>query len=159
VFDVRNNVMYDWGKLCSGWTGDHLSVNYVNNYIRPGPSSNLGNGIIALLDTAAVSYFLSGNVVDGHRDWSADNRLLFNKAEANGHKLYTVVDQAFDAPAVTTTSAEQALRDVLAGAGCTLPRRDAVDARIVREVETRTGKVIDSQEQVGGWPEYRGKRP
>jgi pectate lyase len=158
VFDVRNNVMYDWGKLCSGWTGDHLSVNYVNNYIRPGPSSNLANGIIALLDTAAATYYLRGNVVDEHADWTKDNLLLFNKAEANGHKLYTVVDKAFDVPAVTTTSAEQALRDVLSGAGCTLPHRDSVDARIVREVETRTGRVIDSQGQVGGWPEYVGKR-
>jgi pectate lyase len=157
VFDVRNNVMYDWGKLCSGWTGDHLSVNYVNNYIRPGPSSSLENRIIALLDTAAATYYVKGNVVDGHADWTADNLLLFNKPEANGHKLFTVVDKAFEAPAVVTTSAEQALHDVLAGAGCTLQHRDSVDARIVHEVETRTGSLVDSQTQVGGWPEYRGK--
>jgi len=25
-------------------------------------------------------------------------------------------------------------------------------ARIVREVETRTGRIIDSQKDVGGWP-------
>jgi len=99
-----------------------------------------------------------GNVVDGKPEWTADNLLLFNKPEANGHKLYTVVDRPFDAPAVATTSAEQALHDVLAGAGCTLPHRDAVDARIVREVETRTGSLVDSQSQVGGWPEYRGTR-
>jgi pectate lyase len=157
TFDVRNNVMYDWGKLCSGWTGDHLSVNYVNNYIRPGPSSSLANRVIALLDTAVTNYYVRGNVVDGQPEWSADNVMLFNKAEANGHKLYTVVERPFDAPAVKMTSAEQALRDVLAGAGCTLPHRDAVDARIVREVETRKGSLVDSQSQVGGWPEYRGK--
>ena len=159
VFDVRNNVMYDWGKLCSGWTGDHLSVNYVDNYIRPGPSSSLAERIIALLDTASATYFVSGNAVDGHGDWSANNLLLFNKPEANGHKLYTVVDKPFDAPAVLTTSAQQALHDVLAGAGCIRPRRDAVDERIVREVETRTGSLVDSQWEVGGWPEYRSARP
>jgi hypothetical protein len=34
-----------------------------------------------------------------------------------------------------------------------------VDARIVREAETHTGSVIDSQWEVGGWPEYRSARP
>ena len=154
VFDVRNNVMYDRGKLCSGWTGDHLSVNYVNNYIRPGPSSSFAERIIALLDTAAATYFVSGNVVDGHADWTANNLLLFNKP-----KLFTAVDKPFAAPPVHATTAEQAFRDVLADAGCTLPHRDAVDERIVREAESRTGSLIDSQWEVGGWPEYRSERP
>ena len=30
--------------------------------------------------------------------------------------------------------------------------RDAVDARIVDDIRNRKGKIIDSQEQVGGWP-------
>jgi hypothetical protein len=57
------------------------------------------------------------------------------------------------------TSAAQALKDVLAGAGCTLPHRDSVDQRIVHEVTTGTGSLIDSQAEVGGWPEYRSARP
>ena len=39
TFDVRNNVMYDFGATCSGLTQGILKVNYVANYIRPGPSS------------------------------------------------------------------------------------------------------------------------
>ena len=60
-----------------------------------------------------------------------------------------------------TTSAVEALRDVLAGAGATLPRRDGVDIRLVREVEPRSGRLIDLQKEVGGWPDYRaaGKLP
>jgi hypothetical protein len=36
-----------------------------------------------------------------------------------------------------------------------------VDLRLVREVEQRSGRVIDSQKDVGGWPDYRaaGKLP
>ena len=37
TFDVRNNVIYDYGAIASGMTGDQLSANYVANYIRPGP--------------------------------------------------------------------------------------------------------------------------
>jgi hypothetical protein len=131
-------------------TGDHLSVNYVGNYIRPGPSSRAREPIV-LTETAAVTYFVEGNVVEGRDDLTADNSKLFTPAAVNGRSLVTIVRRPFDAPAVPATSAAQALKDVLAGAGATLPRRDAIDARIVREVETRTGRIIDSQKDVGGW--------
>lgn len=159
VFDVRNNVMYDWGKICSGMTGDHISANYTDNYIRPGPSSNLKRGIIVLTDTADVRYYLSGNVVEGRPAWTADNVLLFDRKEFNGRKLFATVERPFEAPPVHTTDAEEALRDVLRSAGAILPRRDPVDARIVHEVETKTGSVIDSEWEVGGWPEYHSVRP
>jgi pectate lyase len=147
TFDVRNNVIYDYGGIASGMTGDHLSANYVGNYIRPGPSSR-ARAPIVLTDTADVRYFVDGNVVEGHED--ADGMKLFDKTVLNGRPLVSLVREPFAAPPVRTTSAAQALKDVLAGAGATLPRRDAVDARIVREVETRTGRIIDSQKDVGG---------
>ena len=43
---------------------------------------------------------------------------------------------------------------MLAGVGATRPRRDAADARVVREVESLAGRIIDSQQDVGGWPAY-----
>ena len=91
------------------------------------------------------------------------------------------VDKPFPMPPMTITSAQQAFDDVLNGAGCTLPRRDAVDARVITEV--RTGKVwsegkeitpkpmkglaknnigkagngiITDISQVGGYPAYQG---
>jgi len=41
---------------------------------------------------------------------------------------------------------------VLGFAGARPADRDAVDARIVKEVQTLTGRIIDSPSQVGGWP-------
>ncbi len=158
-FDVRNNVMYDFGTACSGWTGDHLKANYVANYIRPGPSSLSKQNIIALLDSADVTYFVSGNVVDGHPDWTRNNALLFTGNRNPAPARYTLADKPFDVPPVHTTSAEEALNDVLERVGATLPRRDQVDTRIVGEVKGRTGSVIDSQWEVGGWPEYHSARP
>jgi hypothetical protein len=58
---------------------------------------------------------------------------------------------------VTTTNPERAYEDVLRSVGASLPRRDSVDARIVREVRLRTGSLIDSQQQVGGWPFLRSQ--
>ena len=44
TFDVRNNVIYNYGDMASGLTGDVLRANYVANYIRPGPNSNRRRG-------------------------------------------------------------------------------------------------------------------
>src|SRR5687768_14141894 len=41
---------------------------------------------------------------------------------------------------------------VLSNAGARPADRDAVDLRIVQEVRTNTGRIIDSPSQVGGWP-------
>lgn len=41
-------------------------------------------------------------------------------------------------------SAQEAYEQVLAQAGAILPKRDAVDQRIVAEVLSGTGKIIDS---------------
>ena len=41
---------------------------------------------------------------------------------------------------------------MLGHAGARPADRDAVDHRIIAEVEGRTGKIIDSQVEVGGWP-------
>jgi hypothetical protein len=50
--------------------------------------------------------------------------------------------------------AEEALELVLRSAGATLPKRDPVDARIVSDVRNRTGKIINNEKDVGGWPKY-----
>jgi hypothetical protein len=83
---------------------------------------------------------------------------MFSRPTLAGRVLVTLASRAFPAPPVATTSASDALRAVLAGAGATLPRRDGVDRRLVREVEERTGSIIDSQREVGGWPEYSARR-
>ena len=50
-----------------------------------------------------------------------------------------------------TQSAAEAADLVLARAGASL-HRDAVDLRLIENVRTHKGKVIDSQQEVGGWP-------
>src|SRR5262249_38070565 len=66
-----------------------------------------------------------------------------------------IVTSPFEVPPVRTTSAIAALEAVLATAGASLPKRDSVDKRIVSEVRSHKGAIIDSQEQVGGWPELK----
>jgi hypothetical protein len=55
---------------------------------------------------------------------------------------------------VQTQSAQEAFELVLNQAGATLPRRDPVDERVVYSVRNGTGRIIDNENEVGGWPAY-----
>jgi hypothetical protein len=70
-----------------------------------------------------------------------------------------LVREPFDVAPVATQSAADAYPIVLQKAGAVLPRRDAVDLRIIADVENRSGKFINSQEEVGGWPELKSTVP
>src|SRR6185295_17953462 len=69
------------------------------------------------------------------------------------------VDRPFDAPRITTVPATDLLKLVLPQVGASRPKRDAVDARLIEHVRDRTGKLIDSQQEVGGWPELKSAEP
>jgi hypothetical protein len=57
-----------------------------------------------------------------------------------------------------TQSAQDAYDAVLSTSGASLVR-DAADARLVEGVRNRTHRRIDSQDEVGGWPELRSAPP
>jgi pectate lyase len=158
TFDVRNNVMYDYGSVCSGLTQGNLKVNYVANYIRPGPSSK-AKVPIRIGAPSELKFYIKDNVFEGNDALTTENAGFFDPVEIQGKRQVETVAEPFPAPAVTTLSARDAYAAVLAGAGAARPVRDAVDARIVSEVRDRGGAIIDSQAQVGGWPELTSKTP
>ena len=151
TFDVRNNVMYNFGGTASGLTQGVLKVNYVGNYLRPGPSSRAKTPI-TVGNPSDLMYFIRDNIIEGNDALTADNTQFFSAVEFEGKRQVRTVDTPFAAPAVKTVSAKDALELVLATVGASLPVRDAVDARLVSHVRTRAGKLIDSQNEVGGWP-------
>lgn len=151
-FDVRNNVIYGFGGTASGLTQGRFSVNYVGNYLRPGPDSRAKTPI-TVGNPSELIFFLAGNI------WEPDPALppeqFFNALEAEGRKQVTLSGHPFPLPPVTTVSARDAFEQVLAKVGASRPARDVVDARLIRQVRERTGRLIDSQTEVGGWPELR----
>jgi len=158
TFDVRNNVIYDYGDIASGLTQGVLKVNYVANYIRPGPSSKAGTPI-HIGGPSDLRFFIRENVFEGNEGLTADNALFFDPVMIEGKRQVQTVAEPFHMLAVTTVSAHKAYEAVLQMAGASLPRRDSVDARIVEEVRQRKGSIIDSQNQVGGWPELKSTTP
>jgi pectate lyase len=168
TFDVRNNIIYDFGGTASGLTQGKLRINYVDNFIRPGPSSRARTPI-SIGPKSDIQFFIRDNIYDGHAAFTADNAKFFSTTEfeetnRDGTTTMTkevrTVDQPFSAPHVTTVPAKDVPKLVLPIVGASLPKRDVVDARLVSDVRNRTGKLIDSQKQVGGWPELKaGKVP
>jgi pectate lyase len=158
TFDVLNNVIYDYGEIASGLTQGVLKVNYVGNYIRPGPSSKAETPI-RIGGPSDLNFYIRGNVFEGNRALTADNSQFFDPVSIDGKRQVQTVAVPFSAPVVATTSAHDAYEAVLRAVGASLPQRDAVDTRIVREVRERQGSIIDSQQQVGGWPALNSKAP
>ncbi|TDE98722.1 hypothetical protein EXU48_00455 [Occultella glacieicola] len=176
--DHRNNVVYNHGfsslygaEWCEG-------INVVGNYYKPGPDT-LGSIERHIIEPyRGGSWYVAGNAVEGHPDVTEDNTLGIS---------YQVVGQAadpsltpqvggivnvpggginlLDAPATIsyplteTLSAEDAYEAVLAGVGASLPFYDSVDARLLHEVRTGTGRLINSQNEVGGYPVLDGGDP
>lgn len=160
TFDFRNNVIYDWGSYASGTTDGDIRVNYVANYLKPGPStSKLLPVTLTRFADAKTRFHIAGNLVEGHPEINEAAGNFIGAESQNPPAVFTLSDAPFPAPALSTQTAAQAYALVLANAGTTVPRRDAVDARVVSQVKNGTGGLIDTQNDVGGWPVLEAGTP
>ncbi|HEX8461446.1 MAG TPA: pectate lyase [Segetibacter sp.] len=152
--DFRNNVIYDWGHN-NAYAGEGGNYNLINNYYKYGPSTLLSvkERIFNPYKTKSLpfgKFYINGNYMDGSPSVTNNNWLgvVMDKgteADAAASKVET----PFAASMVSTQSAVDAYNFVLKSVGAVLPNRDTLDARIINEVKTRTGRMIDVQ---GGFP-------
>lgn len=152
-FEFRANVFYDWSGGHAGYNADTESLSayaFIGNAYIPGPDS-AGRWAFEESNPLARAWF-EGNAMDGA--FPADPWSLVKDSDRPDYRLAARPDWA-DAANETATEAEAR---VLAHVGAGRVR-DAVDARIIDGVRTRTGRIIDSQSQVGGWPELDAGSP
>jgi hypothetical protein len=179
LVDLRNNVIYNWkGNSCYG--GEAMNVNIVNCYYKPGPATSKEERIISIdknktPGTAVYDiwgkFFIDGNYMAGSTRATNDNWTYgvynqFHSSYGNvsgADKSAMRMDQEHPINEnVTTHTAQEAYEKVLQFTGASL-FRDAVDARIIENVRNgdfsfegsngSTKGIIDSQTDVGGWPE------
>lgn len=176
--DFRNNVVYNWGYN-SAYGGEGGEQNYVANYYKPGPATrlNVKNRLLQITKNTTQNYgtfYVSGNVMEDDKKVTKDNwkGVVISRGETdkddNSDKQLlkkSRADRPFYFEPIPLQKAEKAYDMVLQYAGAFL-KRDSVDLRIINEVKTGTAKfgkwfdgggkgIIDSQEQVGGWPELK----
>ena len=149
VFDFRNNVIYGWGSRAGYSSSDKANINYVANYLKPHASSKNQDQAFNV-GGKSTRIFVAGNHLTSHDAANADNWKMIGSLKPENK-----VEQPFPIAAVKTDTALEAYEKVLAAAGATRPERDGVDARIVQQIRTGTGKILDSQREVGGWPVLR----
>lgn len=147
---VANNVIYD---AVHNWAGP---VEWQDGY-NYGPSKGtlVGNAMMLGPNGGCtyLSIFQSMNKI-GSEIFVHDNirpgTEFINKASFDPRVgAPPVVNPGYVSLPASVTEAS-----VLAKAGSRPRYRDPVDARIVREVQTRTGRMIDSVSQVGGYPVF-----
>ncbi|MFF3489857.1 Ig-like domain-containing protein [Streptomyces sp. NPDC002795] len=145
--DHRNNVIYNYGYT-SCYGGEWVAgVNMVGNYYKPGPDTLADVAPVIVSPDRGGVWHVSGNTIEGHEDITADN-VLGVKFPVGG---VTLRDEPMEFPdPIDAQSAKDAYEAVLKGVGAILPRRDAVDARVVNDVRHGTGRMINSQKEVGG---------
>ncbi|TCN38329.1 pectate lyase [Kribbella orskensis] len=154
--DHRNNVVYDHGYT-SVYGGEWANgINIVGNYYKPGPSTLADVAPVILSANRGGQWYVDGNHVDGHPDVTAHNRRGVRYPIGGIAELAEPVRFADEIDAQTPAKAYEA---VLASAGAILPRRDAADARIVNDVRNGTGRLINSQKEVGGFPPLVSAEP
>jgi hypothetical protein len=156
--DFRNNVIYDWG-INTVYGGEGGYYNIVNNYYKPGPSTN--SSVISRTwnpyQAAPLPYakaYMTGNYMASSQDVTNNNWLGVKMEDGTTPLADTGLSKLnyqVKTYRVTTHTALDAYDYVLKNAGATLPKRDTVDQRIVREVMNGTGRIIDDP---GGYPAF-----
>lgn len=196
VFNFANNVVFNWVHRSVDGGDYRAQYNIINNYFKPGPATpkdnNVGHRILKpesgrskLNHHVYGRCYVNGNIMEGYPEVTKDNWNGGVQVEelpnAGENTPYMKWNTPLPMPQFTIISAEAAKTFVLANAGATLPKRDAVDTRIVKQVTT--GKIdfdpnvplpatqfkhrrmpIDSYKvgiitdpvQVGGYPVYAG---
>lgn len=157
IFDVVNNLVYNCAlpNAEEGWGPSHNegSTNYVGNYLKAGP------------DTVFPSYYISGGgpkYVKGNitplRPIDEGNEVIGVIRSSNQD---SVVSSPFPVEPISCQLADDVYDQILAEVGANRSlnangaftnNRDSVDSRIIEEVKSGTGFIIDSPDDVGGWP-------
>ncbi|GJM33914.1 MAG: hypothetical protein DHS20C18_29150 [Saprospiraceae bacterium] len=163
------------------------NINMVANYYKPGPATKPGEVSHRIASpwsrNEAADYgkwhisdnFMYGNATVTADNWNGGVQPQGGSSFIAGLKL----NQPWPSMAINQQTAEEAYAAVLDHVGATLPKRDILDNRIVDEVRngyatfegaaykkdhsvtdaSKKSGIIDSQKDVGGWPELKSIPP
>ncbi len=152
AIEFRSNLFYNWGQGFAGYNDDAATLirySFIDNAYLAGPDSE---GALAFRENNRLARaWFAGNSMNGAIP--ADPWSLVGGRLPAGYRL----DGPPDVAPVAADPAPSAMARVLARAGAR--PRDAADARVVESVRRRSGRHIDSQEEVGGWPPLAAGTP
>ena len=118
----------------------------------------IGNVMIPGRDTKKDIYMIFGKMIV----YSKDNMICRNVDDSKGNKTERIISPEseeikvpfINADRYKVISSEKVAASVLKNAGSRPKTRDAIDQRIVNDVKSGGGKVLNSQDEVGGYPTH-----
>lgn len=155
LVDFRNNIIYNWGSN-SVYGGEGGNYNIVNNYYKYGPSTN-PNVKFRIVNPSKNSemgfgkFYVNGNYVDGSDEVTRNNDKGVDMGGDAGKsvKKESLVSTPFSVVNLPDITAKAAFYAFIKEGGCSLPIRDTLDQRILRNLFERNGRIVDVQ---GGYP-------
>ena len=166
--DFVNNIIYNWGHN-NVYAGEGGNYNIRNNYYKYGPETKesvryrIANPWNKPPSIDFGKYFVEGNYVDGSEKITNDNwkGVEVEKGTA-ADKERIRLTAPFPAIDINQQSPHDAYLAIIEKGGCSLPSRDTVDMRILRDLVERKGRFIDVQggyahgtnyeETISAWP-------
>ena len=163
---VINNVIYNWkyfGGQFSKAGKQVPKVNFIGNYYKPGPDTRKDRYEVSISKFPEEPLFYVHDNIGHHRPNDfGDQWDLVGDSNSGLEKKWMRIpaskkiqrQQAWPASPIPITihPVKKGYELVLARAGATSPKRDAVDLRVVNDVKMKTGRCIDHPSEVGGWP-------
>lgn len=157
VADVVNNVIYN-----SMYSGTQVidayapaKVNFVNNYMKTGPDSR-SKFMLALKSRPGSEHgfdiYAAGNVGPLSPEASAPGELPLKRADEEWRAPAPHAAPRLTVHRCASVHDCEAFDEVMRDAGATVPGRDAVDRRIIREVKVGAGHIIDAQSEAACRP-------
>ena len=162
-----------------------FKVNMVANYYKPGPATLSGeisyricNPYNSKNDNSNYGkWYVAENVMLGSPEVTNHNWKGVHPQGGIADTVFAKLESPWPSMPINLQTAEDAYYSILSEVGAVLPKRDPVDRRIIDEVKTGSANykgvgynerikelspsiihgIIDSQNDVGGWPELISK--
>lgn len=186
LIEYINNVNFNWGGANSTYGGENelgeagsVSINFVNNYYKPGPAypgTKKSNFVrpsyeVGIQGTYYTKWHVAGNIIEGEANQAlnSDNWLGVDLGEYKDNvpevtKEDLMADMHEVPYPIEIETAEEAYARVIDNSGA-FPR-DAFDARIISELKSGTATasgswggggpygIVDKPSDSGGYPTY-----
>ena len=156
---IANNLIYNPKRraIHAAWPENEYEDR--PDSLRPAKIAAVGNVLIPGPDTPSDFWMIFGRLEAYHRD----NLITPDASDTRGERKRRIVNNQVrvldanpvSAPAYRPIPSAETAAAVLANAGARPAKRDAIDRRLTDEVKARTGRVIDSQDDVEGYPSCR----
>lgn len=148
--EIINNVIYGWKDKAVEISGDRNVTHVLYNYFILDEYSKDAEVFLSKNMDRESQIFLRGNLTVNFQ--KGDSVIPARIDNPENFQLSSEV--LFEPSGVTISSSEEVFEKVVFTAGATVPYRDEVDWRVINNVIKKTGRIIDSQDEVGGWPVY-----